>query len=128
MGKSALVRNLEGVCVFESNMMRFKLHSNALPEYIIRYLNSYRGLIELRKNAKHAVNQASINQGDVKNVTEPLPPLPEQEEIVRRVDKLFALADKIEQRYKTAKAQLVRAEKAIYAKAFCGELVRQVEE
>ena len=56
-----------------------------------------------------------------------LPPLPEQEEIVLRVDKLFELGDKIEKRYKNAKVQLARAEKAIYAKAFRGELVRQEE-
>lgn len=64
-----------------------------------------------------------INVGDVKKFIIPTPSIQEQEEIVRQVDMLFTLADKIKQRYKNAKALLVNAEKAIYAKAFRGELV-----
>lgn len=73
----------------------------------------------------HGATRPRINTTQLKNICISVPPLPEQEEIVRRVDKLFAVADKIEQRYKNAKAQLARAEKAIYAKAFRGELVSQ---
>ncbi|MGB2993559.1 MAG: restriction endonuclease subunit S [Paenisporosarcina sp.] len=83
LGKSALVRNLIEPTVFESNIMRIKLNEKIIPEYLILYLNSSRGLKELRKNAKHAVNQASINQQDVKNVIVPLPTLEEQEMIVQ---------------------------------------------
>ncbi len=49
-------------------------------------------------------------------------PLPEQEEIVRRVDKLFAIADSIENHYNNIKTKLDKAEKSLYAKAFRGEL------
>lgn len=66
----------------------------------------------------------ALNCQRVRELELMLPPLHEQEEIVRRVDKLFALADKIEQKYTNAKEQLARAEKAIFAKAFRGELVR----
>lgn len=76
LGKSALIRKLPEQCVFESNMMRIKINiRKANPEYVIRYLNSSIGLQELRKNAKQAVNQASINQQDVKMVKIALPSL-----------------------------------------------------
>jgi type I restriction enzyme S subunit len=52
-----------------------------------------------------------------------LPPRSEQEEIVRRVDALFALADKIEARVKSATARVEKSTQAILAKAFRGELV-----
>lgn len=55
----------------------------------------------------------------------PLPPLPEQKEIVRRVEALFALADKIETRYKKAQTQVDKLTPSILAKAFRGELVPQ---
>jgi len=128
LGKSALVRNLEEPCVFESNMMRIKLNIEmAYPEYVIYYLNSMVGLKELRKNAKHAVNQSSINQQDVKSAVIQLPPLEEQKEIVRRVEKLFKHADKIEERYNKAKEYTDKLTQSILAKAFRGELVPQQE-
>jgi len=51
------------------------------------------------------------------------PPLPEQHEIVRRVESLFALADRIEQRVTVGKERVDRLTQSILAKAFRGELV-----
>ena len=55
----------------------------------------------------------------------PIPPLPEQQEIVRRVESLFALADQIEARYAKAQAQVDKLTPSLLAKAFRGELVPQ---
>jgi type I restriction enzyme, S subunit len=52
-----------------------------------------------------------------------LPPIDEQHEIVRRVEALFALADKIESRVALATARVEKTTQAILAKAFRGELV-----
>lgn len=54
-----------------------------------------------------------------------LPPIEEQDEIVRRIEALFALADKVEARYTTARAQVDKLTPALLAKAFRGELVDQ---
>ena len=54
-----------------------------------------------------------------------LPPLPEQHEIVRRVEALFKKANEIEVRYKKAKAFVDKLTQSILAKAFRGELVPQ---
>ncbi|MDY0054873.1 MAG: restriction endonuclease subunit S [Methyloversatilis sp.] len=55
----------------------------------------------------------------------PLPPEDEQTEIVRRVDILFAFADRLEARLKAAQAAAGRLTPALLAKAFRGELVPQ---
>jgi type I restriction enzyme S subunit len=55
----------------------------------------------------------------------PLAPLDEQAEIVRRVESLFAYADRLEARYAAARAQVERLTPALLAKAFRGELVPQ---
>lgn len=52
-----------------------------------------------------------------------LPPLPEQDEIVRRVDALFALADRIEERYAIAKEKTEKLRQSVLAQAFSGRLV-----
>lgn len=46
-------------------------------------------------------------------------------EIVRRVEVLFAYADRLEARYAAARAQVERLTQALLAKAFRGELVPQ---
>ncbi len=126
VGKAALIRELAEPTVFESNMMRIRLDDEqVLPEYCIHYLSSQEGLSQLRRNVKHAVNQSSINQTDVKAVQVPLPCIAEQAEIVRRVEALFKLADRIEARYIAARAQAQRVTPLLLAKAFRGELVPQ---
>jgi type I restriction enzyme, S subunit len=55
----------------------------------------------------------------------PLPPKEEQKETLRRVEQLFAFADKIEARYTKARAMLDKLPQSILAKAFRGELVAQ---
>ena len=52
-----------------------------------------------------------------------IPPIEEQHEIVRRVEGLFALAERVEQRVAAARARADRLTQAILSRAFRGELV-----
>jgi type I restriction enzyme, S subunit len=67
----------------------------------------------------------NLNLDKIKSIVISLPILDEQKEIVRRVEQLFAFADKIEVRYTKAKAMLDKLPQSILAKAFRGELVPQ---
>ncbi|MCQ4237937.1 restriction endonuclease subunit S [Stutzerimonas stutzeri] len=126
LGKCALVRTVPEPTVFESNIMRMSLHTDRIhPEYLMRYLTSEVGRKALIVKAKHAVNQASINQGDVKACKVPLPSLEEQTEIVRRVEQFFAFADQLETKVTSAKNRIDHLTQSILAKAFRGELVPQ---
>lgn len=53
------------------------------------------------------------------------PPIEEQAEIVRRVEKLFAYAERLEARYTSASEHVERLTPSLLAKAFRGELVEQ---
>lgn len=126
LGKCALVRSVPEPTVFESNVMRMSLLTDLVnPEYLMRFLSSEIGRKKLITKAKHAVNQASINQGDVKACKVPLPSLTEQNEIVRRVEQLFAFADILEDKVASAKSRIDHLTQSILAKAFRGELVPQ---
>jgi type I restriction enzyme S subunit len=79
LGKSAIIPRLEESVVYESNMMRVSLsREKALPEFVIAYLQTTFARSALIQNAKHAINQSSINQGDVKSVLIYLPPVSDQ--------------------------------------------------
>ena len=92
------------------------------PEYVIRYLNSSIGLQELRKNAKQAVNQASINQQDVKMVKIALPSLEEQNEIVKIITSISNKDEAILNKAEAVIEEIDLMKKSILAKAFRGEL------
>jgi type I restriction enzyme S subunit len=67
----------------------------------------------------------NINSDEIRRLIISLPPLPEQQEIVRRVETLFKKANEVEARHKKAKAFVDRLTQSIFAKAFRGELVPQ---
>jgi type I restriction enzyme S subunit len=72
---------------------------------------------------KLGVALQGVNVEDFRRLPIPIPPIAEQHEIVRRVEALFALADRIEARVRAATARVERITQAILAKAFRGELV-----
>ena len=66
-----------------------------------------------------------LNLGILRELPILLPPPLEQTEIVRRVEILFAFADRLEARLATARRQVGQLTPALLAKAFRGELVPQ---
>lgn len=69
--------------------------------------------------------QMTIPLGGLRTIRVELPPEPEQTEIVRRVELLFAYADRLEARLQAAQTASQRLTPALLAKAFRGELVPQ---
>src|SRR5262249_2429501 len=72
-----------------------------------------------------ATAQKNINLAVLNDVEFRCPPLDEQVEIVRRVEALFASANRVEARYAAAREQVERLTPALLAKAFRGELAPQ---
>jgi len=95
-----------------------------LPEFGCIFMNSE----VARKNVSDnqvGVAQQHFNVGSMKKMPIHLPPVDEQTEIVRRVDQLFAHADRIEQQVNNALARVNNLTQSILAKAFRGELTEQ---
>jgi type I restriction enzyme S subunit len=69
--------------------------------------------------------QPVLNLSEVRTLTIPVPALPEQHEIVRRVEQLFTFADQLEARFAKAQAHVDKLTPSLLAKAFRGELVPQ---
>jgi type I restriction enzyme S subunit len=73
--------------------------------------------------SKADVARANFNLDDIRPMVVPVPPLAEQNEIVRRVEAMFKLADAVEKRLAVAAVRAEKLTQAILAKAFRGELV-----
>ena len=124
LGKCALIRNLEEPTIFESNVMRFRLDKQQIDlEYAMYYLSTSFGRHELIKNAKQAVNQASINQTDVGNALIPIPKdLEAQRNIAQKISAHIAVCNNIEQGIDTAFAQADAMRQSILKQAFEGKI------
>ncbi len=96
--------------------------STANPEFIAYWIASLAAQNWLTSVVK-GVAYSGINIEDLRQLPVAIPSMLEQEEIIRRVKDLFALADKIEARYEAVKRQVNRLPLSILGKAFRGELV-----
>lgn len=99
-------------------------HEKCLPEYLFYWLQSPSYGMWLQENMRGG-NQKFISLGLLRKSLVNTPPIEEQTEIVRRVETLFAFADRLEARLKTAQTAADRLTPALLAKAFRGELVPQ---
>ena len=121
LGKCVRIpKSLEGT-VFESNMMRMRLTAAASPRYVEHYLASRLGKKRLTGNAKWAVNQASINQKDVRATPIFVPDLAAQLALVTEIDRQLSIVREVEV---GVDANLQRAQalrQATLSKAFSGD-------
>jgi len=129
VGKAAIVEKIpEKVVVFESKNIRLRFIKNTILSKYVNYCFRTRLVRDIFENsAKQTVGMATISQPQIASLKLPIPPLEEQQEIVRRVEALFKIADQIEEHYKKAKAFVDKLTQSILAKAFCGELVPKDE-
>ncbi|EXJ11748.1 restriction endonuclease subunit S [Nitrincola nitratireducens] len=77
---------------------------------------------EVMPDTKGSVGQVNISLSQCRDALLPVPSLEEQTEIVRRVEELFAFADRIEQAAQAALSRVNNLTQSILAKAFRGEL------
>jgi type I restriction enzyme, S subunit len=105
-------------------LIRFRFSPQVLSRYVFYCLMAPAGQERLGLSAT-AITQPNVNAEAIKRIEVQLPSIDEQREIVRRVEALFAYADRLEARYTAACAQVERLTPALLAKAFRGELVSQ---
>ncbi len=126
VGVCARVREVGEEYVYPDKLIRARCDlGRALPTYveIVFAADSVRSQVE--GCVKSSAGQKGISGADLKGIRFSLPAIEEQQEIVRRAQELFTLADQLEARLTTARKIVDRLTPALLAKAFRGELVPQ---
>lgn len=119
VGKCALIPDVPERIIFESNMMRVHFSEKRCdPRFIVELLQTPFIKAQIRKRAKQAINQASINQTDVRSLTSPLPPVHLQTEFAHRA----AAVERLKTTQRAHMAELDALFSSLQHRAFRGEL------
>lgn len=86
LGKTAFF-NLDDKVVHGVNLLRFRANTSVIiPKYISEVFKLKDFIVEIKKYAQKAANQASLNVNNIKNLKVPLPPKNIQEKIVQEIE------------------------------------------
>jgi type I restriction enzyme S subunit len=122
IGRSAVWNGEIANIVHQNHIIRVRTHWCS-TRYLNTYWNSPLGIERITDVAVTTSGLYSLSTKKIANIIAPIPPLAEQQEIVRRVKALFTLADRIEQRAKVATERVEKTTQSILGRAFRGELV-----
>jgi len=108
------------------HILRARLNRDLLlPDFCVFALRGDPAVTGQVFGSVQGTTRPGYNTTLLESIALPVAPIPEQQEIVRRVGSLFTLADQIEARYAKAQAQVDKLTPSLLAKVFRGELVPQ---
>lgn len=124
---------LVGACVIVDNVLRPVFLSDKIlrlvmpghiKSWLLYTLRSPAGRRQIETLASgNQLSMRNLSQASLRSITIPMPPDDERKVIIRRIESLFAYADRLEARYAAARIQVDKLIPATLAKAFRGELV-----
>jgi type I restriction enzyme S subunit len=125
LGVCGVVRGLNGRDIlYPDKLMRVRFdHACINQEYVELFFSSPLARDRMMSVGKTSAGQQGISGASVKAQALAVPPLAEQEEIVRRVSALLAKASELLARVEAASHRVDRSLQAVLAKAFRGELL-----
>lgn len=126
VGRVSMVpENLQFVMVRSAALVKFQSNTqiSKFIEFVLRSNFGQSQILNLQKSTA----QANLFLAPIGRIIVPLPSLEEIQQIVSRVESLFAKADAIEEKYKNLKTKIETLPQTILHKAFKGELSEQLE-
>jgi type I restriction enzyme S subunit len=121
--KSALVReDIGDAYVSQHVAIARPVDRRVAPFLFLWVISPAHGRAKLTEDA-YGAGKPGLNLDNIREMLVALPPLHEQEEIVRRVAALMLAAQRLEQHFTSAAQRTEKVGQAVLAKAFAGELV-----
>ena len=127
VGELCLLPNDISFGIISTNLMKISLNKKVInPTFFCYQFKGSQDLLDKLQELCSGSTRLFLTQSILNKLVFVLPPIEEQQEIVRRVESLFAKADQIEAGYQKLKAKVEQLPQALLAKAFRGELVPQL--
>ena len=126
VGKTSLISSFTGSMTFGGFVMAIR--SKIVADFLFYYLRNefYSG--RFIGDSTQTTNIANINSTMLGHIETPVPPLPEQQRIVERIESLFSKLDEAKEKAQEVINSLETRKAAILHKAFSGELTAKWRE
>lgn len=124
LGKIAIVPETYKEWNINQAITLFRPSSEIISGWISIVLEGGDCLRSIMNETKGSAGQVNISLSQCRNFVFPVPSLAEQQEIVRRAERLFAFATQVEAKVAVAKTRVNNLTRSILAKAYRGELTR----
>lgn len=122
-GKLGIARNLKnGIGFGSSEYIVFRSNGEVVPDYLYYFLARNQFREEGAKRMSGAVGHKRVSKEFIENTEMPFPLLPQQHNIVAKLDKLSAETKKLEAIYRQKLADLEELKKSVLKSAFAGKL------
>jgi type I restriction enzyme S subunit len=126
VGRCALVEAKHTELLYAGYLIRLRpIKSLVDPLFLRTQLESLKLRSQIESSAKSTSGVNNINSKEIQRLVIALPPLPEQEEIVRLLDEQFTVIDQNEREIDAALKRSEALRQSILKKAFTGQLVPQ---
>lgn len=125
-GKSCVVKNLKfGVGFGSTEFHVLRCSDKLLPEFLFYFVVQSTFRITAKRFMSGAVGQQRVPADYMKSIDFLLPTIPEQQKIVKEIEKRFEVADVLEQAVDVGLEKAKQLKQSILKKAFEGKLVPQ---
>ena len=125
VGRVARIDKDLGEAYINQHLALLRPNNNINSEFFALCIAAQNIGVKQIQSLKRGATKVGLGLDDIRSLAIPLPSLPEQAEIVRRVEQLFAYADTIEKQVNNALTRVNSLTQSTLAKAFRGELTAQ---
>ena len=125
IGRMAIWKGEIEDCVHQNHIIRARLYSGLIPQYVESYWNSPIGASEVSKVASSTSGLYTLSVSKVSDLPVPLPPLAEQHRIMVEVERRLSVVQQAEGAVEASLKRAERLRQSILKQAFSGKLVPQ---
>lgn len=104
-------------CIHQNHVFRGRLYDSRMQPRFYSWYGNTAGMAYFFSEGKQTVNLASLSKTKLSQLPVPVPGIEEQAEIVRRLERLLYLVDRLQGRVEVAARKLERSSQAVLAKA-----------